>query len=65
MAVPSRATGTPFWTIRVKTAKVGPTPSPVTNIQPHTTGSGVVASRWVSIHSPIAMSTRALKIRSR
>jgi hypothetical protein len=62
VAVPSRATGTPFWTIRVKTANVGPTPRPVTNIQPHRTGSGVVASRWLSMNSPIAMTVKAPKI---
>ena len=62
VAVPSRATGTPFWTIRVKTANVGPTPRPVTNIQPHRIGSGVFASRWLSMNSPIAMTVKAPKI---
>ena len=33
VAVPSRSTGTLFWTMSVNTANVGPTPSPVTNIQ--------------------------------
>ena len=41
VAVPSRSTGTLFWTMSVNTANVGPTPRPVTNIHAHSTGIGV------------------------
>ena len=32
LAAPRRATGTLFWTMRMNTANVGPTPTPVTNM---------------------------------
>ena len=65
VAVPSRSTGTLFWTISVKTAKVGPTPSPVTNIQAHRTGIGVSTRRWESMNSPTAISPSAPTMRTR
>ena len=40
---PSRATGTLFWTMRMNTANVGPTPMPVTSMYAHNTGTGVSA----------------------
>jgi hypothetical protein len=62
VAVPSRSTGTLFWTISVKTANDGPTPMPVMNIQSQTSGIGVSARRFVSSHSPAAIVTSATKI---
>ncbi len=43
LAAPSRAMGTLFWTMRMNTANVGPTPMPVTNMYAHSTGTGVSA----------------------
>ena len=47
VATPSMLNGTAFWTIRVKTAKVGPTPMPAMNIQDQTIGTRVSARSWV------------------
>ena len=65
VAVPSRLTGTLFWTISVKTANVGPTPRPVMNIQAHRTGIGVSACRCVSMNRPTAIVASAPNISSR
>ena len=43
LAAPSLATGTLFWTTRMNTANVGPTPMPVTSMYAHRTGMGVSA----------------------
>ena len=55
VATPSSWNGTAFWTTIVKTANVGPTPSPARNIQAQTIGSGVVAVSWVmrAVATPI------------
>ena len=42
VAVPISWKSTEFWTMIVKTANVGPTPRPATNIQAHSTTSSVV-----------------------
>ncbi len=58
VATPSMWNGTAFWTIRVKTAKVGPTPRPAMNIQSQTIGTGVSARSWVI--STVAMPIRTI-----
>src|SRR5664280_1031527 len=57
VATPSSWNGTAFWTMIVNTVSVGPTPTPVTNIQTHRTGRGVVADSCVISAVPTPMIT--------
>ena len=58
VAAPRSPYGTAFWTMIVNTAKVGPTPKPATNIQPHRTTFGVSSRRNDIRYSPMARITR-------
>src|SRR5262249_29399731 len=59
VATPSMLKGTAFWTTRVKTANVGPTPRPAMNIQSQTTGIGATARSWFTSAMATAISEMA------
>src|ERR1035437_9725965 len=54
VAVPSRSKETSFWTMSVRIAIVGPTPTPATTIQNHRNRVGVSGRRFMKKASPIA-----------
>jgi len=57
LAAPIWVTGTLLCTISGKTANMGPTPMPVTNIHAHRIGCGVSTRSCVSRPRPIAVMT--------
>ena len=57
VAAPSSLNGTAFWTMIVKTANVGPTPRPATNIQLRQDEVGVSARRLDIRNRPMARIT--------
>ena len=64
VAVPRNRTGTAFCTTSVKTAKLGPMPTPVIAIHSHSIGSGVSGRMLVSRNSPNAVISRAVTVRA-
>ena len=61
VAVPNRSTGTLFCTISVKTANVGPTPSPVMSMASQSIGMGVSPFIVLSRYSPTELVISAMK----
>ena len=58
VAVPSRANGTSFWTMSVKMAIVGPTPSPAISIHADSATKLVSARRFPNSQTPTPMKIR-------
>ncbi len=59
VATPSLLKGTAFWMTMVKTARVGPIPTPVTNCQTQMVGIAVAAASWVKSTEPMPRTVSA------